>query len=136
MCFKRAANFGPNHTCKNKNLHVMILELEPEKKEENSKQVTKLIEEDTKIEGDTRMELSLNSMVSFRGNHTIKVHRKLGETEIILPIDSGATHNFIAEELISKARIPVEEIAVYFITVGDRFRIKGRQHCKDLKLKV
>lgn len=114
----------------------MILELKLKKRDESPKQVIERNEFVEVVEGATKMELLLNPIVGFGGNHTMKVCGMLGETEMVIMIDSGATHNFTAEGLISKAKILIEEIVEYSITIGDNFSMKGKQHCKDLELKV
>ncbi|XP_054810136.1 uncharacterized protein LOC129311735 isoform X1 [Prosopis cineraria] len=84
----------------------------------------------------THMELSLNSIAGFGDNHTMKVRGQIGEEEIVILIDSGATHNFISEKLHSKKDLPMDEIPEYTITVGYGYTLKWKQRCKDLYLKL
>ncbi|XP_028775121.1 uncharacterized protein LOC114732011 [Neltuma alba] len=137
LCFKCAEKFGPNHICKNKNLQVMILDLEAEKSEDGKVETDKE-EEATEMEegGNMTMELSLNSISGFGSNHTMKVRGWLAEEEVIILIDSGATHNFVSEELVNKKGIEVDEIAEYTVAVGDGRRLRRRQRCPKVNLKV
>lgn len=42
----------------------------------------------------------MNSVVGLSGNHTMKLKGKVKGEEILILIDSGAMHNFIATELV------------------------------------
>lgn len=50
-------------------------------------------------EGEKILELSLSSVVGITGNHTMKSKGKVKDDEVLVLIDSGATHNFISAEL-------------------------------------
>lgn len=66
----------------------------------------------------------------------MKVKGKLQDSEIVLLIDSGATHNFISEELQHHLKLATNEIAEYSITVGDGHVLKRKQRCRDLQITV
>ena len=56
-------------------------------------------------EGDTIktgevVELSINSVVGLTPPQTMKVKGEVGGQEVLVLIDSGASHNFIAAELV------------------------------------
>lgn len=67
-----------------------------------------MIEEETLIE-DKEMEACLNSnlVVGFSSPKTMKLLGQLNGKEVVVLIDSGATHNFISEELVKTLGIPV-----------------------------
>lgn len=97
LCFRCEGKFGPNHVCKNKNLQVMIVELDAEKSVEEGGKSSESEEENPEVEGEImKMELSLNSISGFGSNNTMKVRGQLAKEARIILIDSGATHNFIA----------------------------------------
>ena len=48
----------------------------------------------------TSLDLSLNSLMGFTSSHTMKVKGFLGAQEVVILIDSGASHNFIASKLV------------------------------------
>lgn len=51
------------------------------------------------LKGNQILEISMNSVVGLNGNQTMKLMGKLIGEEILVLIDSGATHNFIATEV-------------------------------------
>lgn len=82
------------------------------------------------------MELSLNSLVSFKTNRTMKIKGEIaGETAVIL-IDSGATHNFLAEHWLTRPGIKTDEVGNYTITMGDGYSVTKNQRCRDIVLRV
>lgn len=51
-------------------------------------------------------ELSLNSVVGFTTPGTIKLKWKIDDQKVIMLVDCGATHNFLAQRLVDKLNIP------------------------------
>lgn len=82
------------------------------------------------------MELSLNSIARFGSSHTMKVRGSIEGKGIIFLIDSGATHNFVAEELCNKLNLPTEDIAEYSVIVGDGYSVRKKQRCKDVPFQI
>lgn len=58
------------------------------------------------IKDETTMELSMSSIVGLMGNDTMKLKARLLGEEVVILIDSGATHNFIYTETIHRLDIP------------------------------
>ena len=44
------------------------------------------------------VEVSLNFVVGFTTNHTMKLRGFIGDVAVVILIDSGATHNFCQHE--------------------------------------
>lgn len=85
---------------------------------------------------ETPMELSMNSIVGFTRNNTMKVKGKLKGKEVLILIDSGAMDNFISFEAVQCLKIPITTTRAYNVSVGDGYTIKGNQKCLDVDLKV
>ncbi|KAA0061683.1 uncharacterized protein E5676_scaffold75860G00290 [Cucumis melo var. makuwa] len=70
------------------------------------------------------IELSINSVVGLINLGTMKVKRKIGEEEVVILIDCGATHNFIAEKLVIKLGLALHETPSYGVILGSGRTVK------------
>lgn len=59
----------------------------------------------------------------------MKVKGKVGDQEVMVLIDIGATHNFISAELVEKLQLPVTGAEAYGITMGTGALVAGRGIC-------
>lgn len=82
------------------------------------------------------VELSLNSVVGFTGPGTIKLKGKIDMEEVVVMIDSGATHNFITQRLVDDLKLPLTDTANYGILLGSGPPIKGKGVCKGVVLSL
>lgn len=107
LCYHCDEKYSPNHKCKIRQLQVMILQ--PCDGEDD-----KELEEDAeKDEGNPMLELFMNSVGGLSGNHTMKLMGKLKREEILILINSGATHNFIATKLVERLNLPIQASLKY-----------------------
>ena len=97
LCFKCDEKFSPGHLCK-KELRVLLVH-EDEREEDNQfdKRATM---EPSLIELKDAMELSLNSVVGLTTPGTMKIKGTIGSKEVIILVDSRATHNFLSLHLV------------------------------------
>lgn len=86
------------------------------------------------VEGDQVLELSMNSVVGLTGNHTMKSMGKLKGEEILVLIDSGATHNFIAIEVVERLNLSIQISRTFEVSLVDGYKVKGRNICPNLWL--
>lgn len=63
------------------------------------------VEEAQNTEVGDLVELDLKSVIGFSTSGTKKIREKLGEQEVIVLIDCGATHNSISQKLWGRLRI-------------------------------
>lgn len=47
-------------------------------------------------------EVSINSVVGLTSPQTMKLRGRIGETKVVVLIDSGTTHNFLSEKVIEQ----------------------------------
>ena len=64
------------------------------------------------------VEVSLNSVVDLTSPKTMKLLGSVLEREVVVLIDSGATHNFITADLVSALQLPVSQTEQYGVQMG------------------
>ncbi|KAF7831606.1 Retrotransposable element Tf2 [Senna tora] len=129
-CFTCDEKWSLAHKCKNKRLNIIILS-DLEEGEEDGDEFLLETEEAKEDKGvSTLMSLSLNSIVGITNGRTMKLMGKVRGKEVVIMIDSGATHNFISEELVK--RIGLEAEAGVICLAGDPALAKSLVSMKNL----
>lgn len=82
------------------------------------------------------VEVSLNSVVGFTPNHTMKVKGQLRKRDVIVLIDSGATHNFISNRVVHESGLQLTDIGSFGVVIGTRRIEKGRGVCREVLLSL
>lgn len=122
MHFRCDEKFGLGHLYKNKELQVLLLlEDDPELEAENLE--SDLGNSNTTPPA-TSLDLSLHSLMGFTSSHTMKVKGLLGTREVIILIDSGASHSFIATKLVHELNLPCEVTTGVGVVVGNGISFK------------
>ncbi|KAF7810403.1 Deoxycytidylate deaminase [Senna tora] len=132
-CFTCDEKWSPAHQCKNKRINLItLLELEDEEDDEDEGCLETEREKDGNSAG-TLMSLSLNSVVGITGGLTMKLLGKINGTEVLVMVDSGATHNFISTEFVEKLGLKVEKTKV---TLGDGCCVQQEGKCRGLEVEL
>ncbi|KAF7834643.1 putative LRR receptor-like serine/threonine-protein kinase [Senna tora] len=132
-CFTCDEKWSPTHQCKNKRINLIILsELEDEEDDRDECPAKIEEEKDGKLAG-TLMSLSVNSAVGITRGRTMKLVGKIRGNEIIIMIDSGATHNFISTELVKKLGLEVEKTRACRVTLGDGYSLQQEDYNFGIK---
>ncbi|KAF7802182.1 Retrovirus-related Pol polyprotein from transposon 17.6 [Senna tora] len=71
------------------------------------------------------MSLSMNSILGITGGRTIKLVGKVKGEEVLVMIDSRASHNFISTSLVDKMALPKVKTSSYMVRVGDGHLVKS-----------
>lgn len=96
-------------------------------------QTTKVGEETTT---GPAVELSLNSIVGLSNPGTIKLRGTIEGTKVVILIDCGATHNFIAQKVVEEQNLPMLGTANYVVIMGTGTAVKSKGVCKAVVLKI
>lgn len=134
LCFKCKGPFSPTHQCPDK--HLRILLVDDSDTEELEGQVLAI--EVNEAEDDEMGEMSLMHLDQM-ANRTPQVIRFQGEVKgvpVLVLVDSGATHNFISQKLVSKMDWPMEKTSQMRIKLGDGFQTMTQGVCRGVELKI
>ncbi|XP_019416449.1 PREDICTED: uncharacterized protein LOC109327750 [Lupinus angustifolius] len=129
LCFRCDEPFTRDHRCKNRQFRMLILEEEEEDEEERGENSI-----ETSEVHDLR--LSLCSMSGFTTTRSWKVEGMLNRRKVVVLIDCGASHNFIAHEVVQELRLSVQNTPSYVVEVGDGRKVKCRGKCAHLSFQI
>lgn len=79
-------------------------------------------------------ELSLSSVVGFTTPGTIELRGRLHDQEVVILVDCGATHNFIAQRLVDILQLLLTSNANYGVIMGLSTTGKRKGVCKNVEL--
>lgn len=132
LCFKCDGRFHAGHQCRYKELHVLIvkedgMEYEYEEDYESEK------EEDSP-EFSELAELSLNSVVGLSSPRTMKLRGSIRNEDVVVMIDSGASHNFISNQMVGKLGLTPAGTKSYGVIMGTGVAVKRGGVCRDIEL--
>ncbi|MCH84607.1 Ty3/gypsy retrotransposon protein, partial [Trifolium medium] len=134
LCFKCGGKFHPTqHKCPERAMRVLILG-DGETVNEEGEIVAMEIEEeevDETIEAECKFIGVLGSMGEYR---TMKVGGKLENIDVVVLIDSGASHNFISPSLTTALGLTVKPVLERRIKLGDGHKVVTRGVCEGITL--
>lgn len=82
------------------------------------------------------MELSLNSVVGLTTPRTMKLKGLIKGVEVVILINSEASHNFISMELLKKLGLGLDTTGSYGVVIGTGLTVKGEGVCRGVALTV
>ena len=82
------------------------------------------------------LNLSYNSLLGFTSSHTMKVRGQLGSREVVILIDSGASHNFVASKLVRELGMKCEATAGYGVQVGNGMNFQQQGVCREVQVLI
>lgn len=131
LCFRCDDKWSMGHRCKKKELSVLLLDGEEDETDSdgNSESLLSPIAE-------VHSEISLNSVVGLSNPKTMKLKGLIGEKEVVVMIDPGATHNFIALGVVKELNIEVTESGSFGVSLGNGDAVRGSGVCKGLLLQL
>ncbi|KAF7802185.1 Retrovirus-related Pol polyprotein from transposon 17.6 [Senna tora] len=82
------------------------------------------------------MSLSMNSILGITRGRTMKLVGKVKGEEVLVTIDSRASHNFICTSLVDKMSLPKVKTSSYMVRVRDGHSVKSEGRCKKLRVEL
>lgn len=109
ICLRCDEKLSAGHQCKSKKELLVLVAFGDEESEFEINE--EMESEDTPVELQTAevddvAELSLNSAVGISSPGTIKLKGKWSQREVIILVNCGTTHNFIAQQLVDSLKLP------------------------------
>ncbi|TYK05651.1 Retrotransposable element Tf2 [Cucumis melo var. makuwa] len=140
LCFRCNDKYSLGHRCKaktNRELMFFITNEDEElgTEEEKEDEVTEEAELGSLvIKGGS--EISLRTILGFTSKGTMKIRGMISGREIIILIDSEATHNFIHRGVVEELALPLERKNKFGVTIGDGTALEGNGICKTVEIKL
>ncbi|CAN6472899.1 unnamed protein product [Victoria cruziana] len=66
----------------------------------------------------------------------MRVKGKMGDKDVVILIDTGATHSFVSTEVAQTSKVRTKEHPVFDVTVGDGTRLQSQYMCPDVELLI
>ncbi|XP_050906359.1 uncharacterized protein LOC127120018 [Lathyrus oleraceus] len=137
LCYKCGGPFHPLHQCPEKQLRVMIVDEE----EGGDVDGNLLAVEVDESEEENGGEMSIMSLFELeKSQHykvqTLKLRATINGVPVVVLVDSGATHNFIARSMVQKLGWQVETTPDFRIKLGDGFQTITRGKCNQVLFKT
>ena len=134
LCYQCDEKYSWNHKCQKAELVVMMV-LEDGTEIDVSNCSVELEEEET-TESVEMAEISLNSLVGISSPCTIKLQGTVKNKEVVVLIDSGASHNFISKAVVEELKLATDTTRGYNVLTAGGITIRGDGLCDDLELKL
>lgn len=144
LCFRCDKCYTTGHCCKARDQRELRIPVVTEKEEdlegiEDIEQGEEQVELKTikvVVKVQTVAQLSINSVVGLINPRTMKVKGKIQNEWVIVFINCGASHNFIAERLASLLQLPVIETSNYGVILGSGSAVNGKGVCNLIELAI
>uniref|UniRef100_A0A251UI76 Putative retrotransposon gag domain, Retroviral aspartyl protease n=1 Tax=Helianthus annuus TaxID=4232 RepID=A0A251UI76_HELAN len=123
-CFRCGDKYGPGHRCKTGTFKLLEITNE-EGAAENEQECT-----------DELAKISLHALFGQTSLTTMKLRGHIDKAEILVLIDSGSTHNFISDKLVSNLNLVTHFISPFGVQIGNGDVLKCNRICKNLVLQI
>lgn len=77
-------------------------------------------------------EVSMNSVVGLSSPRTMKLRGTIKDEDVVIMIDSGASHNFVSKKLVSQLELNAEETKGYGVIMGTCTTVIGEWVCQKV----
>ncbi|KAL1213452.1 RNA-directed DNA polymerase-like protein [Cardamine amara subsp. amara] len=137
LCFKCDGRFHAGHQCRYKELHVLVVD-------EEGAEYDYVGEEEVHDGGEQQPEetelavavVSLNSVAGLSSPKTMKIKGTIQGEPVIMLIDSGASHNFISQQVVNKLGLKIDKTKGYGVIMGSGMAVRGEGICRQAKLEM
>ena len=142
LCFLCDDKFGLDHRCKKELRILWVLDEEELTGEgevasfqDSEKGGTPNNHED-QFEDSSPFSPSLSSMVGLLAPHSLKIRRQIRDQEVVILIDSRASHNFIVAALVEELGLSTASTKEFGVMLGTGAEIRATGVCKQVNLSL
>ncbi|XP_057429427.1 uncharacterized protein LOC130722640 [Lotus japonicus] len=137
LCFKCGGKYHPTlHKCPERSLRVLILG-DGETVDEEGEIVMLEGEPEVSEEDEAVVEYKLMGVLGrMEEHHTMKIEGQVDNVNLLVLIDSGASHNFISPAVTNALGLIITPIASRHIRLGDEHRVVTQGVCKGIKARL
>lgn len=122
-CFRCGDKYGPGHRCKTGTFKFLEIADEGEGAAENELEQTSEL-----------ARISLHELFGQSSLTTMKLRGILDTAEVLILIDSGSTHNFISDKLVSELKLITHFISPFGVQIGNGDVLRCNRICNDVVL--
>ncbi|XP_024030288.1 uncharacterized protein LOC112094195 [Morus notabilis] len=136
LCFRCDEKYSPGHRCKSRTLQVLML---ADDDSEGEGQEEPALEEVHDPVGSVAVEmaaLSLNSVNGCLSAKTMKVKGTVQGREVVILVDSGASHSFISSSLVKEMDLPRDLTVRHQIQVGNGMIFRQEGVCRAVQVMI
>lgn len=128
LCFRCDGKWSVGHKCHRKELSVLLTH-EDSSMEEDGGNGEIETEGEIGTEDEIHPEISLNSVVGITSPKTFKVKGQVNGIPVIVMIDPGATHNFIALHAVEKLGVECQPSKSFGVSLGTGDMVESCGEC-------
>lgn len=136
LCFRCGEKFSPTHRCSGS---LRLIVLSDDERVDEQGEIVALEVEDVEEEGG----LECNSLgllgvhnADLKGAKTMRLAGSVEGISLMVLVDSGASHNFIAPSVVSALGLRVDESHKLGVRLGDGHQVWTKGMCGSLPLKL
>lgn len=82
------------------------------------------------------MQQYLNSFIGINSPTTMKLRGLIRKMELVVMLDSGATHNFVTSLIVHKTKLKVLTHMRIYILLGTGFEVRALSLCKTVEFSL
>ncbi|KAA0041915.1 uncharacterized protein E5676_scaffold306G001100 [Cucumis melo var. makuwa] len=139
-CFRCNEKYSHGHRCMIKEKReLMLFILNEEESVEEGENIDSQKAEQMELKQMDDLEevvVEYRTITSLITKGTMKLRGEVKGKEIIVLIDSGATHNIIHYELVKEKKIPMDSGTQFGVTIGDGTSCKGKGICRRVGIQL
>lgn len=134
LCFKCPAKYSQEHDFPNKTLQVMTvldgfaMEILEDGFDE---EINDILLQENKL-----MTLSMNAFLGVDTPTTTKMKGIFGKREVVVMLDSGATHNFVAPHIVQQSRLSVLKRGGLQVLLGTGVMVEALGVCQEVPFSI
>lgn len=141
LCFWCGSKYSPSHKCFKSQLYQLVVEPVWEHGSdmksssfEEFPDYSKQLDIADQVPGSPV--LSLHALQGLQGHNTMRFTAIVGNTEVIVLVDSGSTHNFMDLRMAKRLNLVVESGSILRVMVANGVRLSTQGLCRAVAWKA